>query len=288
MSRNPVFAGALAVVLIGMLGIVVEAHEVGASGETYAIPDEHHISGVPFVKQKKMWCGPASLTMILNYWGDRVNQSEIGTAVDPEHDGTAPLDLISFLELRGYVVYEFDRDSLKYRSSAMDELKIWNCQDYPIVVLQWMYFPGSVGHYRVVVGYDTESIYVKDPNSGSISFSIETFLELWDKNNEYGLIVMGDLTKDSDGDQMTDSNEVMQNTDPFDMLAQESFPTWIVAPIMIITIVGIGLAVYFTKVKKTTGRSNNSNSKVSSIPNSTLFMIAILPAVIVYRRKQTK
>jgi len=219
--------------------------------------------------------------------GDRVNQSEIGTAVDPEHDGTAPLDLISFLELRGYVVYEFERDSLKYGSSAIDELKIWNCQDYPIVVLQWMYLSKQIGHYRVVVGYDDESIYVKDPYSGSISFSIETFLELWDKNNEYGLIVIGDLTKDSDGDQLTDSNEVIQNTDPFDMLSQESFPTWIVAPIAVITIVGIGLAVYFTKVKKTTGRSNNNNSKVFSIPNSTLFMIATLLAVIVYRRKHS-
>jgi len=265
MSRNPVFAGALAVVLIGMLGIVVEAHEVGASGETYAIPDEYHISGVPFVKQKTMWCGPASLTMVLNYWGDPVNQSEVGSAVDPEHDGTQPGHMIPFLESRGYVVYEFDRYSLKHRVSVMDELKVWVCYDYPIVVRQWMYLSKQIGHYRVVVGYDDESIYVKDPYSGSISFSIETFLELWDRNNEYGLIVIGDLTKDSDGDQMTDSNEVIQNTDPFDMLAQVSFPTWVVAPIAVITIVGIGLAVYFTKVKKTTGRSNNNNSKFSSI-----------------------
>lgn len=252
MSRNPVFAGALAVVLIGMLGIVVEAHEVGASGETYAIPDEYHISGVPFVKQEKMWCGPASLTMVLNYWGDPVNQSEVGSAVDPEHDGTKPWHMIPFLELRGYVVYEFDRDSLKYRSSAIDELKIWNCQDYPIVVLQWMYLSKQIGHYRVVVGYDDESIYVKDPNSGSISFSIETFLELWDKNNEYGLIVIGDLTKDSDGDQLTDSNEVIQNIDPFDTLAQEPFPTWFVALIVIVPVVGVILIVYLIKFKKTT------------------------------------
>jgi predicted double-glycine peptidase len=250
-SRKLALATTLVIVLVGALGVSFEVHGVRASGKTYAMSDEYRISGVPFVKQEKMWCGPASLTMVLNYWGDPVNQSEVGSAVDPEHDGTAPLDLISFLELRGYVVYEFDRDSLKYRSSAMDELEIWICQNYPIVVLQWMYFPGSVGHYRVVVGYDDESIYVKDPNSGSISFSIETFLELWDKNNEYGLIVIGDTTKDSDGDQLTDSNEVIQNTDPFDTLAQEPFPTWIVAPTVIITIVGIGLAVYFTKVKKT-------------------------------------
>jgi len=251
MNRKLVFAATLAIVLIGMLGVTVKVHKVGASGKTYAIPDEYRISGVSFVKQEKNWCGPTSLTMVLNYWGDPVNQSEVGSTVDPEHYGTGSLDLISFLELRGYIVYEFDRDSLEYRSSAMDELKIWVSHDYPIVVSQWTYFSGKSGHYRVVVGYDAQSIFVKDPNSGSIAFSIETFLELWEMNNEYGLIVIGDLTKDSDGDQLTDSNEVIQNTDLFDTLAQEPFPTWIVAPIVIITIVGIGLVVYFTKVKKT-------------------------------------
>lgn len=251
MSRKLALATTLVIVLVGALGVSFEVQGVRASGKTYALSDEYRISGVPFVKQEKMWCGPASLTMVLNYWGDPVNQSEVGSAVDPEHDGTKPWHMVPFLESRGYVVYEFDRYSLKYRVSVMDELKIWVCYDYPIVVRQWTYLSKQSGHYRVVVGYDDESIYVKDPNSGSISFSIETFLELWDKNNEYGLIVIGNLTKDSDGDQMTDSNEVIQNTDPFDTLAQEPFPTWIVAPIMIITIVGIGLAVYFTKVKKT-------------------------------------
>ena len=250
MSRKLALATTLVIVLVGALGVSFEVHGVRASGKTYALSDEYRISGVSFVKQEKMWCGPASLTMVLNYWGDPVNQSEVGSTVDPEHMGTHSEGLISFLESRGYVVYDFNRDSLEYRSSAMDELKIWVSHDYPIVVSQWTYFSGKSGHYRVVVGYDAQSIFVKDPNSGSISFSIETFLELWDKNNEYGLIVIGDTTKDSDGDQLTDSNEVIQNTDPFDTLAQEPFPTWIVAPTVIITIVGIGLAVYFTKVKK--------------------------------------
>ena len=94
--------------------------------------------------------------------------------------------------------------------------------------------------------------YIKDPNSGSISFSIETFLELWDRNNEYGLIVMGDLAKDSDGDQMTDSNEVVGNTDPFELdpFEQKPFPSWMVAVIVIVVIVEIALLVYFKKVRK--------------------------------------
>lgn len=233
----------LIIVFTGTLGVVLEVQKYGRT------PNEYHISGVSFVEQETNWCGPASLTMVLNYWGDPVNQSEIGSAVDPEHDGTATWDMISFLGSKGYVVYDFDRNSLKYRSSAIDELKTWVSQDYPIVVEQWQWFPESVGHYRVVVGYDTEKIYLIDPFGSSITFSIETFLQLWDINNEYGLIVMGDPTKDSDGDQLTDSNEVIQNTDPFSRL--QPFPTWIIATLGIIAVVGTTLVIYFTKVKKT-------------------------------------
>ena len=251
MSRKFTLATILVIILIGTLGVAFKVRGVRAGGKTYAIPDEYRISGVSFVEQETNWCGPASLTMVLNYWGDPVNQSEVGSAVDPEHDGTDPLDMISFLRSRGYVVYEFDRNSLEYRSSAMDELKIWVCQDYPVVVLQWMWFPRSVGHYRVVVGYDTENIHITDPVGSSIAFSIENFQQLWDMSNDYGFVVMGDPTKDSDDDQLTDSNEVIQNTDPFDTLVQKPFPTMIVAPIVMITIVGMALLVYFTKIKKT-------------------------------------
>ncbi len=248
MSRKLVFAAKLAMLLIGVLGVTFRAH--GASGKTYAIPDEYRISGVPFVEQEKNWCGPASLTMVLNYWGDPINQDEIGSAVDPEHEGTHFQALISFLESRGYSTYDFDRHSLEYRSSVMDELKTWVSHDYPVVVSQWTYFSGKSGHYRVVVGYDAESVFVKDPNSGSIAFSTEYFLQLWEMNSEYGLIIIGETTKDSDSDQLTDLNEVIQNTDPFDTLTQEPFPTWIAASIVTIAVAGAAVLVYFAKVKK--------------------------------------
>ncbi len=132
----------------------------------------------------------------------------------------------------------------------MDELKTWVSHDYPVVVSQWTYFSGKSGHYRVVVGYDAESVFVKDPNSGSIAFSTEYFLQLWEMNSEYGLIIIGETTKDSDSDQLTDLNEVIQNTDPFDTLTQEPFPTWIAASIVTIAVAGAAVLVYFAKVKK--------------------------------------
>ena len=45
---------------------------------------------VPYVEQEPLWCGPASLTMVLNYGGDPIGQNEFGSKVDPEHGGTKP------------------------------------------------------------------------------------------------------------------------------------------------------------------------------------------------------
>jgi len=165
----------------------------------------------------------------------------------------------------------------------LDELKKWVSHDYPIVVAQWMWFPESVWHYRLVVGYDTENIYVTDPFGSSITFSIETFLELWG-TNEYGLVVVGDSAKDSDGDQLTDYNEVLESTNPFSYL--QPFPTWIMIAIVIVAVVGTTLLVYLAKVKKKL-RKSNGNAKFPSFLVLPLFMIATLLAVIVYRRKHS-
>lgn len=222
MSRKLVLTTTLTIVFICMLDVAVEVYGVKVSKDTYAIPNEYQISGVSFVKQETKWCGPASLTMVLNYWGDSISQNDVGSAVDPEHDGTKPWHMIPFLESRGYVVYDFDRYSLEFRISVMDELKMWVSHDYPIVVRQWTDLSKESGHYRVAIGYDAEKIYVMDPSYGSKAFNTEYFLQLWERNYEYGLVVIGDPTRDSDSDQLADSNEVMQNTDPFDM--------WVIPP----------------------------------------------------------
>jgi len=86
--------------------------------------------------------------------------------------------MISFLESRWSIVYDFDSYSCEYRISVMDELKIWVCHDHPVIVRQWYDLLKEFGHYRVVVGYDEEKVYVIDPYHGSITFSITLFLQL--------------------------------------------------------------------------------------------------------------
>ena len=64
---------------------------MGNLGESaYEISPSYRISVVPYVEQEPLWCGPASLTMVLNYGGDPIGQNEFGSKVDPEHGGTKP------------------------------------------------------------------------------------------------------------------------------------------------------------------------------------------------------
>lgn len=45
----------------------------------------YYIPDVPFVIQKPYWCGPACLSMVLQYWGVNVSQGEIAAEIyDPE------------------------------------------------------------------------------------------------------------------------------------------------------------------------------------------------------------
>ncbi|MEM2226634.1 MAG: C39 family peptidase, partial [Candidatus Bathyarchaeia archaeon] len=53
-------------------------HPIGSG-----LPASHRIDFGPIVWQRRNWCGPASLTMVLNYWGDRVDQETVGRTIDP-------------------------------------------------------------------------------------------------------------------------------------------------------------------------------------------------------------
>ena len=199
-------------------------HGINLVESAFEIPASYHISGVPIILQipGKPWCGPTCLTMILNYWGDDVNLRTVGNSIDPEEDGTYDHELADYAENRGFTAKVFDESEVYYRSSVLDELKIWVCYNYPVGVGTDYSLEDDTGHERIVIGYDESYVYMIDPNFGDYQVTYETFDELW-----WGdfLIVLGDPSWDSDNDGMTDVEEIQSgslpyvdfrhNTDPF-------------------------------------------------------------------------
>jgi predicted double-glycine peptidase len=136
--------------------------------------------------------------MVLNYWGDRIDQLAVGMAIDPEHDGTPWSLMVDYAKRRGFEVHVFDEASSKHfywsNMSSMDELKMWVSRDYPVIVCQRYGIPGPYereGHYRVVIGYDDRSriVYTADPAAGYYTFSYDKFNEIWAYSRCWGMVI---------------------------------------------------------------------------------------------------
>ena len=100
--------------------------------------------GVPFIKQKGNWCGPAALAMVLRFHGRETSQEQIAAKVAvPKNAGALNLDLKLFARELGFQA-ESGRASLA-------DLKAELAAGRPVIC--------TIGlkrglHYAPVVGYD--------------------------------------------------------------------------------------------------------------------------------------
>jgi len=127
------------------------------------------------------YCGPASLKMVLEYWGINKNEEEVAIACnrDPEL-GTDDVALKKAAESYGFRV-EIENNS------SFDSMQGWLDRRVPVIV-NWFtrgrsdYGEEEVpdGHYSVVVGLDEEYIYLQDPEIGGLrKLKRDDFMRVW-------------------------------------------------------------------------------------------------------------
>ena len=173
---------------------------------------------VPLVKQGNNLCGPATIEMLLRYWGvDKYDQYDIAynlllqfaeskrvkqsgilktTPLDWSlYPGTGTINMREFLK-RFAIVENPKLKSLspdKYLASKegnrqFEIVKESVADGIPVIVHQYWGEVGSKGHYRLVTGYDEEKreIYLNDSTHGvSTTQSYDRFLELWNVNEPW-------------------------------------------------------------------------------------------------------
>lgn len=141
--------------------------------ESSEYAEEFYISGVPYKYQNENnWCGPASLAMVLSYWGEYVSQENIADSVINPDNLTKCENLAKYAKSLGFNAF--------YDSITIEELKENISMGYPIIVLQRFSLDYSWGHFRVVIGYDVETIINHDPLQGeNYNLSYDDFVELW-------------------------------------------------------------------------------------------------------------
>ena len=123
------------------------------------------------VRQQMGLCGPASLKMVLSYYGTEVTESELAEATNctPEK-GVEIDDMRKGVEKYGY------RGEVK-DFAEFDDIKSSLEEGIPVIVA---WFSEDDGHYSVVVDIDSENIRLIDPELGHVrAMKLEKFYRVW-------------------------------------------------------------------------------------------------------------
>jgi tetratricopeptide (TPR) repeat protein len=143
-------------------------------------PDRGYlIRTVPFEKWlARNYCGPACLTMVLNYWDEKrsFSQGKISEEIyDSENQATYNSELVLYPRTLGFESYSFQGD--------LRTLKDVVGKDIPVVVLTKTIKQISKGHYRVVIGFDDDEdqIIFHDPYFGDReAMTAKNFMKVWE------------------------------------------------------------------------------------------------------------
>ncbi len=138
-------------------------------------------------------CGPATVSMILSFYGIQKSQAEIGQDLRPYQNPRGDNDdKTIFPEEFSEYVKQFGLESLYRVGGDRELLKKLLANGLPVVVKQWLHLGEDIGHFRIVRGFNiSKKVFITDdsydgPNR-RISFS--DFEKLWQPFN-YGYILV--------------------------------------------------------------------------------------------------
>lgn len=127
------------------------------------------------------YCGPASLKMVLDYYGLELSEQELADLCNRDPDlGTSAEDLQRVATNLGFEVTITDH-------SEFSDISDWLRKDVPVIV-NWFtrgrqeYSDAEVpdGHYSLVVGLDDKAIYLQDPEIGGLrKIDRDDFYRVW-------------------------------------------------------------------------------------------------------------
>ena len=113
------------------------------------LPVRHELTSTPFILQDDYQCGPASLAMILGYYGRPATPASLVPWVfTPDAQGSFPAEMDAVTRQQGFLPYPVDR---------LEDVLAEVAAGHPVLVLQnlatdWY----TRWHFAVVVGYDLE------------------------------------------------------------------------------------------------------------------------------------
>jgi tetratricopeptide (TPR) repeat protein len=159
------------------------------------------IEGVPFIDQAAGQCGPATLTMALNFQGKKVQVEELSSQVyTPGMKGTLQTDMITATRRQGLIAIPInDLESLFKEVRA----------GHPVIVfenlaLSWW----PQWHYAIVFGYDLsrETVLMHSGPEKNKEWDIRKFERSWKLGDYWGLVVLTPEELSASANELTHAN----------------------------------------------------------------------------------
>jgi ABC-type bacteriocin/lantibiotic exporter with double-glycine peptidase domain len=141
------------------------------------------IDGVPFFKQDREKCGPASLASVLSYYGVSIEPDTISESTyNPKLKGSLITDLENYARRMGF--------STESGQGDMERLKKFIDNKKPVIALVdlglWVV---AKPHYVVLFGYNKEGFVMHDGENPSQVCSYSKFYRIWEKMGRAYLLV---------------------------------------------------------------------------------------------------
>ncbi|WP_407543172.1 C39 family peptidase (plasmid) [Deinococcus radiomollis] len=162
---------ALVVLLLGMGGAARTVVHPAHITPTPKYVTNAVLQGIPLVRQGYNQCGPASLQMVLAYWGLGMDQAAIGALTKPDpraYMGTSAI---------GAFASSVGLASTTVRGASLNMVRAFLAQGIPVIALSFFNTPGAVPHWRVVSGFDDKQgvVFVHDPLAGYVAIRYADF-----------------------------------------------------------------------------------------------------------------
>lgn len=165
----------------------IQTRQLKSDAGIATLPQTHTLK-TPFVKQRHRHCGPATLSMVMQFYGRHALQDNIADAIfDKTKLGTFQTDMVAYLRSQSFLPYELAPKLTDVIHAVAD--------GYPVIVMQNLGFNGVGGvlskwHYALVVGYDLNQKEMV-LHSGPFEYyrlPFKTFERTWARSGHWALV----------------------------------------------------------------------------------------------------
>lgn len=138
-------------------------------------------------------CGPATLSMVLSFYGTRASQAELGNLMRPYQNPQGNNDdktIFTSEFVRWAKSYGFE--ALSRRNGDIELLKTFTANGIPVVVKTWLRPNEDIGHFRVVRGFDeARGVIIQDDSYHGPNRAIpyDQSLSMWQPFNYDYMVV---------------------------------------------------------------------------------------------------